>query len=195
MRLIKNSLRAERTAHCVEERRENLDAAVRATDATTGHIPATWWCLQLDLLPHIFNPWRTAFPLSLVCSVTSLMLLAHTRGILPFVFPVTVGHISIFQSYPYLPSSYVFKLTISRLNWHIRNLRARQLRASVIYVESFQTTGHFFPRTRTHYLNDCFPNFSFSRQVYVTGVLPDAKKKKDPKGLLYYIPDNPNDIV
>lgn len=175
MRLIKNSLRAKSTAHCVSCRIESKEQKGRFyTSNRRNDIFPTWWCLQSDLFSY-FQPLENCFPpLFFLYGTTKHQWCCwHTRGILPFVFPVILYevsqwnyitvvaslqfHISLIRTYvQYVPTNWRFPVSTGTLG----GTCASSSTYETIYVESFPTTGHFFPRTRSHYpLNDCFPNF------------------------------------
>ena len=135
MRLIKNSLRAKSTAHCVSCRIESKEQKGRSyTSNRRNEIFPAGWCLQSDLFSY-FQPLENCFPplFFLYVLPTSMMLLAHP-GHSPFcVSCYTIWRITVklynccVSTISYLPHSYTYvcthELTISRLNWHIRNMR------------------------------------------------------------------------
>lgn len=104
---------------------------------------------------------------------TSMMLLAHP-GYSPFCvscytiwsIPVKLHNCRCVSTISYLLHSYTYVQYVPT-NWRfpvstgtLGGTCASSSTYETIYVESFPTTEHFFPRTRSHYpLNDCFPNF------------------------------------
>ena len=174
----------------VKNRRED---PIRATDATR-YSRLDGVCNRIS--SHIFNPWRTAsHPSFSYMYYQHQWCCWHTRGILPFVFPVilydvlqwnyiTVAslqfHISLIRTRMYVPTNWRFPVSTGTLG-----TCASSSTYETIYVESFPTTGHFFPRTRSHYpLNDCSPNFFVQSPSLRHRTPPPISSKVPPYSLM-----------
>jgi hypothetical protein len=131
MRLIKNSLTAAvlHCTHCARKSSWEGKDPVRARQTQRRRDGRIFFSLMVFAIGSLVASY---FPTPGTAAAVSPL----SQGILSFVFPVWLCNVFfvLFQCVT-KPLSWMYfthQLTISRLNWHIRNLRARQLRTHLL---------------------------------------------------------------